>query len=179
MLSALMAVIGLAGGILPEVMKWWNAKQANQQELAMFDRQIEMAKLQHTYKMQEIEATADIEEMKVLHTPQSSFGVQLLDAAHDKGLKGWAVVPAFYLFALLDALNISVRPMIAYVAFGWYMFYKWSTIQMMAAVSDKSFTFSEGIVSTWGENDWAILFLVLSFFFGQRSARWSLNKFSK
>jgi hypothetical protein len=77
------------------------------------------------------------------------------------------VTPAFYGYAFLDLVNGLVRPTIAYAAFGFYMVYKWSIFEIAQA----QMTTAEAIAAVWTENDWAVLLMVLGFFFGQRAAK--------
>lgn len=119
--------------------------------------------------MEEINVQGDIAEAIELHKPVPSFGIQLLDAAKDSGWKGWATVPAFYMFVFLDWVAGMVRPSVTYAAFAGYLLYKIASFHLMASVSDASFTVWEGIAKVWGEQDYAVLLLVLSYWFGLRS----------
>ena len=64
-------------------------------------------------------------------------------------------------------MNGLVRPTIAYCSFGFYMVYKWSVFEIAKAQLDTV----QAINATWTENDWAVLLMVLGFFFGQRAAK--------
>ena len=169
MLSILTALLGFASPFLPELFKWLRSKQENAHELAMFELRLRLGAQEHLWRMEEVAAHADIEEMKVLHLPQQSFGVQMLDAATNAGWKGWATVPAFYLFTLLDFLSGMVRPAITYGAFAFYAAYKVACLKMLEAQADATFTLWEGVRALWNEQDWMILTLVLSYWFGQRA----------
>jgi len=168
MIEIFSALLGFASPFLPEVLKYYNRKQDNAHELAMMDKQAELAKDNHTYKMEEIGAMADIKEAELLHTPISSFGVQLLDAAKGYSLSGWALYPAFYLFALLDFIAGMVRPGITYAAFSFYVAVKWAELSIAKAGSS---TLSVALMQVWTSEDRAIVILVLSYWFGHRSAK--------
>ena len=128
MIEFFSAILGFGAPFLPELLKYFNRKQDNAHELSMMSLQAQLAEKQHAWKMEEIITTADAAETVELHKPMSSFGVQLLDAAKGQGLSGWALYPAFYLFAILDFISGFVRPGITYVAFGFYMSVKWAEL---------------------------------------------------
>lgn len=171
MLAILSAILGFLGPFLPEVLKLINRRQDNAHELALYRLQMQAAEAAHLQAMSQIEAQADMAEAIYIHKPPSSFGVQLLDAAKESGLKGWAIVPTFWLFVLVDVFSALVRPVITYAAFGFYVAYKFARFQMMGSLSSADFTVYEGVVNLWGDQDWAIVTLVLSYWFGHRAAK--------
>jgi hypothetical protein len=171
MLALLSAIFGFFAPFLPEVLKFFKGRQDNQHELAMMELRLKAGAQEHLWRMEEITTKADIAELTAIRAPQTSFGVQILDAARQSGLGFWAIVPAFYLFTLLDFLAGLVRPMITYAAFAAYLAYKWARLMLMQQVSDQSFAWYEGVVKLWQEQDWAVLTLVLSYWFGARMAK--------
>lgn len=161
---------GVVGPLLPSVVNLFKESSERKHELKMLEMRMKYAAQEHTWRMEEINAQADIEEAKVLHTPQKSFGVQLIDAADkwaDTRWGRWIITPSFYLYTLLDIVNGFVRPTIAYAAFFFYMVYKWSLFEIVRS----STNVHEAITATWTENDWMVLLMVLGFFFGQRAAK--------
>ncbi len=171
MLAVLTAVLGFLGPFLPEVLKFLNRRQDNQHELAMYQLQMKAAEKAHALRMAELEATADIREAEMLHRPAPSFGVQMLDAARDSGLKGWAIIPTFYLFVFVDVAAALVRPALTYTAFGFYVAYKFACYSVMGSVSTADATWAQHIINLWGDQDWAVVTLVLSYWFGHRAAK--------
>lgn len=166
MLTILSAILGFAGPFIPELIKLFRQKQDNQHELAVLKVQAEAAAAQHLYKMEEINANADITEMQTLRSPQISFGVQLLDASKD-----WPrmlVLPVFYMFALLDFLSGMVRPAVTYAFVGFYIVYKWAVFES-ARIQTESWQTAVSVI--WTESDLSVLFLVLSYYFGQRAMK--------
>lgn len=166
MLTILSALLGFAGPFIPELIRIFHRKQDNQHELAMMEMQAKFALQDHLYKMEEINIRADIAETTVIHQPTPSFGVQLLDAAKD-----WpkiVIIPVFYLFSFLDFVSGFVRPGVTYLMVGFYLFYKWS---MFDIVKLDHAMWQSAVLSVWTENDWAVLLLVLSFYFGQRTVK--------
>ena len=168
MIEIFSAILGFASPFLPELLKYFKRKQDNEHELNVLKLQMERGAQEHLWRMDEISASADIKEIEVLHNPQKSFGVQLLDAAKGHGLSGWALYPAFYLFSLLDFLSGFVRPGITYAAFGFYMSVKWA--ELMIAKANSS-ALSIALLQVWTSEDRAIVIIVLSYWFGHRSAK--------
>ncbi len=162
------AIIGFIAPFLPELMKFFTRKQDNAHELEVMRLQLQRGAQEHLWRMEEISSTADIKEGELLHTPMNSFGVQLLDAAKGHGLSGWALYPVFYTFALLDFLSGMVRPGITYAAFAFYMVVKWAQFNVY---QDGGVGFESALLGIWNDEDRAILVLVLSYWFGQRSAK--------
>jgi hypothetical protein len=171
MLTLLAAFLtGVLGPLLPSVINLIRDWQDRKFELQMLEMRMKYAAQEHLWRMEEMNARADIEEARVLHKPTPSFGVQLLDAADKWADTLWGkilVTPAFAMFAFLDFVNGMVRPTIAYAAFGFYAVYKWSVFEIAKAKLDTV----AAINATWTENDWAVLLMVLGFFFGQRAAK--------
>lgn len=171
MLEILSFITGFLGPLVPQVFKWFERKQEYAHELALMELRMKQGAQEHLWRMEQISATADIAEMQTLRTPQTSFGVQLLDAAKDWVTNTrWGavvIVPVFYLFALLDFILGMVRPTITYAAFGFYMVYKWTLFESLAANTTKE----AAILATWSDQDWAVLLLVLGYYFGQRTMR--------
>ena len=171
MLTFLSAIFGFAAPFLPELLKYFRAAQDNAHELALLRLRMEQGAVEHLWKMEEINARADIEEAKELHKPAPSFGVQLLDAAEkwaEQRWGKWLILPAFYAFVILDFVAGMVRPSITYAAFAFYTLYKWALFSNAKAIGQDNL---HALMSTWGEQDWAVLTLVLSYWFGHRAAK--------
>ena len=168
MIEIFTALVGFAAPFLPELLKFFQRKQDNAHELEMFKLQIERGAREHLWRMDEINAQADIAEATMLHRPTHSFGVQLLDAAKGHKLAGWALYPAFYLFVVLDFFAGFVRPGITYAAFAFYVAVKWA--QLEAALAESG-SYVAALPFIWGDADRAIIVLVLSYWFGHRAAK--------
>lgn len=168
MIEIISALLGFAAPFLPETLKYFSKKQDNEHELAMMDLQIKKGASEHLYKMEEINTQGDISESIEVHKPLQSFGVQLLDAAKGHGLSGWALYPSFYLFCILDFLAGMVRPGITYAAFTFYVSVKWAELTIARANSS---ALSAALLQVWTSEDRAIVILVLSYWFGNRSAK--------
>lgn len=166
MLTILSAILGFAGPFVPEIIKFFKQKQDNAHELAVLEMQTKIAAQEFAYKMQEINANADIAEAAAIRAPAPSFGVQLLDASKD-----WPrllILPVFYAFALLDFLSGLVRPAVTYAFVGFYLTYKWAVFQQsVLAMGD----WKLAAQANWTENDLSLLLLCLGYYFGQRAMK--------
>jgi len=167
MLQIISALLGFFAPFLPQVVKLFQQKIDNAHELAMMKLRLEMASQEHLWRMEEINASADIAEAAALHRPQQSFGVQLLDAAKGSNMSSWTTVPVFWLFALLDLISGLVRPAITYGVVAFYMAVKYAQFQAYSKLTAPL----DALRATWTDNDWGVLVLVLSFWFGNRTAR--------
>lgn len=167
-LAILSAIAGFATPWVGEVFKFFTVRGDRAHELALFEMRLKAGAQDHLWRMEEINAKADIAETAATHRPMQSFGVQLLDKAHDSGLATWAWAPVFYLFALLDFLRGLVVPALAYVVFGFYFAYRWACIKAaQEVITGKNFW--DALMGTYNDNDWAILFAVLAFYVGDRT----------
>jgi hypothetical protein len=169
MLALLSAVFGFAAPFLPEVVRLFREKADRQHELDMLRLRMENAGKEHSWRLEEINATADIEEAKTIRAPGVSFGVQLLDASKEWASTKWGrfmVSPVFWLFAFLDFASGMVRPVITYGVVSLWAAVKWEAYRVAVAAQIPA-----PLVSVWGEQDFAVLTLVLSYWFGSRAAK--------
>jgi hypothetical protein len=168
MLAVISALVGFLSPFLPAILKIFERRQDNVHELEMYKLRLEADAKEHLYKMEEINATADIEEAKLLHAPIPSFGVQVLDAAKDSGWGAWATVPAFYIFTFLDFLNGVIRPGVTIAIVGFYVTVKYGMWVLLTGPKYEAQGW-EAVVQLWGEPDTQVLFLVLGYWFGARA----------
>lgn len=166
MLAIFSAIFGFAAPFLPELFKWLNRKADNAHELEMMRMRLEAAASEHAWRMEEINATADIEEAKVIRQPQESFGVQILDKAQ-ASLHPALWVPVFWLFSVLDFVSGFVRPGITWAVVGGYLAYKLALYRELTGIRYEN-TFEGAMLQVWTEQDYAVLSMVLAFWFGGR-----------
>ncbi len=169
------AVFGFLAPFIPQLLGLITARMDNKQELKMLELRMKGEANLHAYKMEEIGARADIAEATLLHQPIASYGVKLLDAAKESGWPVWMLAIPFYMFVLLDWVSGMVRPTITYAAFAFYIAYKWARFDLMSAVA-KDITWAEQISNIWDTNDFNILVLVLSYWFGNRVAKYAFSQ---
>lgn len=167
MLTILSTILGFAGPFIPAVLKLFQQGIDQKHEIEVMRLQAEIAAKQHTWKLEEISANADVEESRTLRQPQQSFGVQILDAARGHAMPLWAWLPVFWAFGVLDWLRGMVRPAITYVVVAFWLTYKVALYLEIQKVNAPSW--SEAVTTLWVPDDWAVLMLCLSYWFGQRA----------
>ncbi len=143
MITLLASIAGFITSIIPEFFKFLMDKSDKKHELEIMDRQIELQKQTIDAKLQEIRGCVDIAETKALYTTFKS-GIF------------WT-----------DALNASVRPVLAYCFFLLYGAIKYLQFKSIATVGNEL----EIIEILWTVDDQAIFAGIISFYFGQRAMR--------
>lgn len=132
MITLFGSLLGFFGAAFPEIMKMWRERMDKTHELAILDRQMDLQKAGHDQRMEAIGAWADVAEMKEIYRTYVTH------------------IP------WVDALNGTVRPVLAYAFFALYVFVK---IQQVAHTPWQ----------IWQEDDRAIFAGIISFYFGQRA----------
>lgn len=133
MMTLLGSLIGFISAAFPDLLKLLKDHQDKKHELVILQMQMEQQRQGHMNRLEEINVQADISESRALYK------------TYNTGIR-W-----------VDALNGTVRPVIAYAFFMLY-----------AAV--KGMQFSADISATlWTSEDQAIFAGIISFYFGQRA----------
>ena len=159
MLTILTAIIGFLGGFVPDILKMWKDKKDKEHELAVMKLQMEAQEKLHTQRIEEINTEADIKESEALYK------------SAELKPSGISWIDGFMYF-----YNSTVRPTVTYGFVGLYALHKLSCIKLaLEAGTDKWLIFRD----SYNEYDQATLTLVLSYYFGQRQAKWVFNKFYK
>lgn len=144
MVTILGSLLGFLGSIFPEVLKVYRDSRDRQHELDIMDRQAEMMRKNHRYRLEEIQIQADAVISKSLYAHAKPTGIRWID-----GLAG------------------TVRPVITYAFFLLYAVMKycqWAIVYGMLGASH----WHEALVSIWHIEDQALFATVISFWFGQR-----------
>lgn len=141
MITLLGSLLGFISSAFPDLLKIWRDAADRKHELAILQMQMEQQRQGHTHRLEEINVQADIAESRALYKTYHS-GIQ------------W-----------VDALNGTVRPVLAYAFFLLYASVKWA---QLAAFSG-SVTFIEALPLIWHVEDQAIFAGIISFYFGQRA----------
>lgn len=144
MLTLLGSLIGFLGSAIPEFIKLWREGKDREHELAILDRQMEMQKLGHTQRLEEIQIAADIAESQMLHNY----------ANHPTGV------------AWVEALQASVRPIITYAFFLVFAVVKLAVLLSLLLADGNSF--ADALQKTWDEETQGLFAAVMSFWFGSR-----------
>ena len=142
MITLLASIAGFITSIVPEILKFFRDKNDKNHELKIFEKQIEFSQVSPGARgSEEIYITRDIIEQASLYS------------TYKTGIS-W-----------VDALNGSVRPVLAYSFFVMYGAIKF--IQYRAIST--SLKVIADIEVLWSIDDQAIFAGIISFYFGQRA----------
>jgi len=145
MISLLGALLGFMSSAFPEILKLWRTSKDQSHELAILDRQIEMAKTKHNYRLEEIQTLETISERASLYKHASVPNLPWVE-----GLSG------------------TVRPIITYAFFALYALLKISQWHVIAS-SGPEIKWTEAFIEIWQAEDQVLFATVMSFWFGQRA----------
>lgn len=140
MITLLASIAGFVTSIIPEIIKLHRDKQDKIHELEIMDRQIKFQNQNHNKAIEEIILTSNLLEKVSLY---STYNTGII----------W-----------VDALNGTVRPMLAYSFFVMYVGIK---IMQYIYISNHG-NFIDHINIIWNIDDQAIFAGIVSFYFGQR-----------
>jgi len=141
MVTILGALLGFIGSLFPELFKLLHDRSDRKHELILMDKQIEFQKLASDQRLEEIRTQGDIIEIAALQK-NYKIGVE------------W-----------VDALNGTVRPVIAYC-----FFFLYSAMKIVAFASlDAHAPLSLLYDTVWADDDRAIFAGIISFYFGSRA----------
>lgn len=152
MVTLLGSILGFLSSAFPELLKILKDRHDRKHELEIFDRQVEMAKLGHSQRLEEIQINADSAEAVALYNHAS--------------LKATPWV---------DALSGSVRPLITYAFFILYAGVKcaqWAILRTAPTVA----SWGETLLQLWQLEDQVLFATVMAFWFGQRTLRHRLGR---
>ena len=141
MITLFGALLGFCSSAFPDLMKTWRNTKDQQHELAVLDRQMELAKAGINHRLEEINVQANADTMQALYKTVQPSGVM------------W-----------VDALAGTVRPILTYAFFLLYTSVKFAQLHM-ALVYD---SWSQAMLQIWHIEDQALFATVVSFWFGQR-----------
>lgn len=145
MITLLGSLLGFITSTFPSLLKLWQDSSDKKHELAVLQLQMQAQSQGHTERLEEINAQADISESEALYKTYTT-GVD------------W-----------VDALNGTVRPVIAYSFFILYALVKLLAYQAVANSNLVPFVVLHDTL--WSEDDAAIFAGIISFYFGQRAMR--------
>jgi hypothetical protein len=145
MYTLLGALLGFLGSIFPDILKYFRDNKDKAHELAIMDRQMEMTKLGHSQRLEEIQLTQEAHEQIALYKHAQPVGV-----------------------AWVDALAGTVRPVITYAFFALYAgakFAHWKAVTLALG----SPHWHEALLRVWQNEDDGLFAAVMSFWFGHRA----------
>ncbi|MAR57215.1 MAG: hypothetical protein CMM93_08540 [Rickettsiales bacterium] len=141
MVTLLGSLIGFISAAFPDLLKIWRDAADRKHELTILEMQMAQAAQGHQQRLEEINAQADISESRALYKTYYS------------GIR-W-----------VDALNGTVRPVLAYSFFLLYFVIKC----MQFAMVDLADPLPWQIAALWSVEDQVIFAGIISFYFGQRA----------
>ncbi|MFO1242126.1 MAG: hypothetical protein U1E36_02855 [Rickettsiales bacterium] len=139
MITLLGSLFGFIGSMLPEALHFFKDRQDKMHELKILELQLSQQRQGHIERLEEIQTQADIAESSAIYKTY-------ITGIH------W-----------VDALNGTVRPVLAYAFFLLYALTKFLQILLVNEVTPQL------LPVLWGEEDQAIFAGIISFYFGQRA----------
>jgi hypothetical protein len=136
MITLLGALLGFLGSMIPEALNFLREKHDKQHELIILEMQLKQQREGHSQRLDEIAVQHDAQQMQSLY---STFHHNV----------PW-----------VNALNGSVRPVLAYAFFLLYAVVKLMHLHYFDAALPWQL---------WGQEDQAIFSAIISFYFGQRA----------
>lgn len=143
MITLLGSLLGFISATFPSILKLWQDRSDKKHELAILQLQMQQQAQGHQERLEEINTNADIAESLALYKTYST-GIE------------W-----------VDALNGTVRPVIAYCFFMLYAAVKFLSYAAIAHADAVPFVVLHDTL--WTEDDSAIFAGIISFYFGQRA----------
>jgi hypothetical protein len=141
-ITILSSLLGFFSAAFPDFLKLFQQAQDRKHELRILEMQMQQQAQGHTERMEAIGVQADISESRAIYKTYKT-GID------------W-----------VDALNGTVRPVLAYAFFLLYAGVKLANIAIMADAGAVPATIL-GMV--WTEEDQAIFAAIVSFYYGQRA----------
>lgn len=141
MITLLGTLIGFISSLVPDLVKLFRDHQDRQHELMILELQLKQQREGFSQRIEEIHAQADIAESKALYKTWKSD------------------------IRWVDALNGTVRPVLAYAFF--FLYFVVKCMQFSLVNWDAPLPWQ--LNTLWGEEDQAIFAGIIAFYFGQRA----------
>ncbi len=141
MISLLASIVGFMSSIIPEILKFIQDKSEKQHAKTMFDKQLQMMFYSNNKDLEKVYLNNALSERTALYS------------TYKTGI-GW-----------IDAINGSVRPVLAYSFFIIYTGVKFLQYEFIKSTPH----IIEYIDILWSSDDQAIFAIIISFYFGQRT----------
>jgi hypothetical protein len=157
MVAILTAIMGVIGGVVPEIVKIFKAKQDQQHELEVMKLQIEATRLAGMQRLDEILIQRDISEAEAAYrfaAPPQESKVPIIDA-------------------IVYLLNGLVRPLWAYAMFGFYVVLKISFFMVWRSSAANDW---QVITMLWSEFDQGLMAGIGAFYFTNRAMRYAMGQ---
>lgn len=139
---------GVFGGLLrlaPEVLGFFDKKDARKHELSMMDKELAVAQLKIEGQMRVAESQADMARLESIGQALQGQASMARDAGQ------WVA-----------AISALVRPLVTY----WFVFlYSLHKVAMLAQARIDGQSWTAVFQTSWGEQDWGIFSMILVFWF--------------
>ena len=145
MITIIGSLIGFGTSMLPKVFDMFQDWQDRKQALDIMDRQIKMAEMRHTQKLEQLNVQADIAESKAIYKHASKM-------KND----GW-----------VGSLRASVRPILTYLFFAVFAIVKGAALYAAIAYDHQDPVTAISLL--WEEETAGIFSAIVAFWFGSRT----------
>jgi hypothetical protein len=142
MITLLASIVGFVSSVFPEILRIIKDKHDKKHALEILDRKMKLSKVKENMVLQEIEIKKDVLEQAALYS------------TYKTGIS-W-----------IDAMNGTVRPVLAYSFFIMYLGMK---VLQYLAIKGHQGQLAEYLQVLWNIDDQAIFAGIISFYFGQRT----------
>ncbi len=140
MITLVASLVGFISSLIPEIMKYFLDRNDKKHEIKILEQQMRMKKVGISY-LDEVMINNDYKETQALYK------------TYKTGI------------CWVDALNGTVRPVLAYSFFAIYTFVKFLQYKIIST----TISINEIINVLWSVDDQAIFAGIISFYFGQRA----------
>ena len=145
MITIIGSLIGFGTSMLPRAFDMFQDWQDRKQELEIMDRQIKMAEMRHTQKLEQLNVQADIAESKAIYKHASKM-------KND----GW-----------VGRLRASVLPILTYLFFAVFAIVKGAALYAAIAYDHQDPVTAISLL--WDEETAGIFSAIIAFWFGSRT----------
>lgn len=139
---------GALGGLLrlaPELLKFFDRKGEREHELRMLGAEMDFARIKGEISMRQTEASMTVAELNAVG--------EALKGQADMAQAGGQIVAA---------ISALVRPIVTYWFVGLYSAHK---IASMMMAHEQGGGWRDVLITSWTEQDWTVLSMILSFWF--------------
>lgn len=143
------AVFGGLFRLAPEILNWLDKKDSRAHELKMFTLQTDLEKVKGNFRMEEKYAEFSTEQLKAI-------GEAFKEQSETAGKS----------FPWVAAVSALVRPGVTWALFGLYCLVK---VSILTFAVNSGGSWQEVLVNSWSKEDWAMLNMVLTFWFVGRA----------
>lgn len=165
MIAIVSAIFGFLRPFVPKLFDMFQSKQDHAQEIELMKLRMESANSERTWRLEEINAKADIAEAVAVHKQEESYADKLISSVGGGTLPTWIRGYVALIGVHVDFVIRMCRPLITYLMVGFYMFYKTAVFHALQSMGMTGF---EALKGSWTEFDEAMLAAVISFWFGGR-----------